>query len=119
VSALREGDLVTDTFFGSVKKVFKAFSSTDGEDQLLIPGQDFPYVITEIILRTDGLPADGVISLFKDSGKLLDINIPASLEPIYVDGDRWMVGHQESVSLQLAVGYVISGRLMIEIVTDR
>jgi hypothetical protein len=110
---------MTDVYFGSVKKVFKAFSSSDGVDLLMIPGQDFPYVITEIILRTDGLPADGVISLFKDSGKMLDIAIPASLEPIYVDGDKWTVGHEESVTLSIPVGYVISGRLMFEIVVDR
>ena len=108
-----------DIYFGSVKKVFKTFSSTDGVEQVLIPGQDFPYAITEVILRTDGLPVDGVISLFRDSGKLLDIAIPASPDPIYVDGDRWVVDHQESITLHIPVGYAISGRMMFEIVTER
>jgi len=108
-----------DVYFGSVKKVFKTFDSAEGTDLLMIPGQDFPYIITEIILRTDGLPANGTITLNKDSGKLLDIAIPASLESIYVDGDKWEVEHQESVALSIPVGYAISGRLMFEIVTER
>lgn len=107
-----------DIFFGSVKKVYKTFSTT-GEPILMIPGQDFEYALTELIVRVSGTPDPGVLELWTSDRKILDIPIPAGPDPIYVDGDHWMVQKEESVYLQIPTGYTVSGRIMFECVTER
>ena len=107
-----------DIYFGSVKKVYRPFSTT-GAPILLIPGQDFEYALTEVIVRVSGTPEPGILEVWGDQRKILDIPVPASPDPIYVDGEHWTVGKEESVFLRIPDGYSISGRVMFECVTER